>query len=91
MFGKVNVFGMVKHHLAILRDWWTGRYRLSDFVVFFGIPLLVGYVVVFLSGSCRVFSGSGQWLIILLGLFLVGFSMIVKKRADVLMRMEIDE
>ncbi len=50
MIDKINISRIVKDHLATLKDYATGRYRLSDFVLFFGVPLIVAGLLTYFRG-----------------------------------------
>jgi O-antigen/teichoic acid export membrane protein len=47
MLGRINVGRIVKDHLATLRNDVTGERMRSDYFVFFGLPLLVAFFLVF--------------------------------------------
>lgn len=42
MFKKVDLRPVLKEHFATLRDFSTGRVSVSDFIAFYGLPVLLG-------------------------------------------------
>ena len=51
MLDKVNVAKIVRDHVGTLKDNPTGKYRRSDFLLFFFVPIPVAIVVVMLLGT----------------------------------------
>lgn len=41
MFDKVNVIKIVGDHISTLKDYRTNKYKVSDFFLFFGLPLFI--------------------------------------------------
>ena len=41
MFDKINVIKIVKDHISTFKDYRTNKYKIGDFILFFGIPLLI--------------------------------------------------
>ena len=53
MLDKVNVIGIVLDHVGTWRDYSTGRYRLTDFLLFLGVPIAIAGVLVYFYGNLR--------------------------------------
>ena len=53
MFDKVNVFGIVLDHVGTWRDYSTGKYRPTDFLLFLGVPVAIAGVLVYFYGNLR--------------------------------------
>lgn len=49
MFNKINILQIIKDHFATLRDYGTKKQRVSDYLLFIGIPLLLSLVAWFLK------------------------------------------
>ena len=45
MFNKINIYDIVKAHLGTLRSYSTKRLMKRDYVLFFGIPLVVSIII----------------------------------------------
>ena len=58
MFDKINVAVIVKDHIRTFKDYRTRRYRVVDFVLFFGIPYPLGILLVVVYDGLRVDLGS---------------------------------
>ena len=50
---KVNVLRIVVDHIGTLRDYSTKKYRFSDFLLFFGVPLAIAGALVYSYGSLQ--------------------------------------
>lgn len=53
MFDKVDVSRIVLDHVRTLKDYSTGKYRLTDFFLFFGVPVVIAAVLVYFYGELR--------------------------------------
>lgn len=50
MFEKINISRIVCDHIGTLRDYRTKRYRLGDFFLFFGLPLIIAAIMLYFYG-----------------------------------------
>lgn len=51
MISKINVTNIFKDHISTLKDYHTGKYLKSDFILFFAVPLVVAILVFIFLGE----------------------------------------
>ncbi len=51
MFSKINVSSIVKDHISTLKDYKTKKYLILDFILFFGVPLIIAVLVFIYLGK----------------------------------------
>jgi len=51
MFNKVNVIKIVRDHISTLKDYRTNKYKIGDFILFFGTPLFIAVIFAYFNIS----------------------------------------